>query len=163
MPAAVRILVGVSLMLAVSCSRSTGPDGERYPVEGVIEASLSNSVGPSDTIGFAPDPQEGLTLRLVSRKQYEAGCYRFWTTSSSTAQTIRVEVKAVYRPDALCTAELAPAQSWLYLGNPDNGAYSLHLADPERVYVGLIEINGFGVKVTFPDTTRFNFNTSIYR
>lgn len=157
-------LVGFSLLLSVSCSRSTGPDGERYPLEGIIEAHII-TVGPDEigTAGMVPLPPEGLHLRLVSRRQYDAGCYKFWTTRDLGAHTLKVAVKAVYRPNGPCSGEIAPAQSSVHLGNPGDGVYSIHLADPERTYVGLLEVQGEDVKVTFPDTTRFRFSNSGYR
>lgn len=154
-------LVGFSLLLSVSCSRSTGPDGERYPLEGLVEAQILTK-GPEDITGFLY-LAEGLHLRLVSRKIYDAGCYRFWTTKEIGAYVLRVNVKAVYRPNGPCSGELAPAQSIVHLGNPGDGMYSLHLADPEQVYIGLLEVQGTTVTVTFPDTTRFRFSTSTHR
>jgi hypothetical protein len=158
------ILAAVTLLFSASCSRGTGPDGKHFPLEGTIDARIV-TIGPDDiaTAGFLPLPPEGLHLRLVSRVEYGAGCYRFWTALDLGPHTLKVAVRSVYRPNGPCTGEIAPAQSSVHLGNPGDGVYSIHLADPQSTYVGLLEVQGEDVRVTFPDTTRFCFSNSGYR
>jgi len=147
------------VVLTTSCSISTKPEGIYYPLEGIIEGRVTYV---SDDLAYSIY-KPGLNLHLVSRHIYDAGCYQFWTTKDLGALTLHINVRGVYRPSpGACTGEMCPASSTINLGNPGDGAYCLQLADSDKVYVGLLHVSGDQVTVTFPDTTRFNFLTSIF-
>ena len=155
------IALGTLLIGVPACSDSTGTDDESLPLQGVIEARVSYHE-PGEIHVPTDQTEKGVYLRLISRWAYPSGCYTFRTSERFQPPTYRVDVRYAYPRGGQCTAELASAQSWFYLGDPGDGTYALYLADPEEVYVGLLEVKGTQLTVTFPDTTRFNFYTSIF-
>ena len=151
-------LAGFGMALVLGCSGTTGPDGETFPLAGKINVGLS-IVLPSMVW---PASEPGLYLHLTSRQSYDAGCYRFLMEQHLGDVTLLVRVKSVFRPSGLCTGELSPAHSVVFLGDLPNGVYALHLADRERTYPGLLTVQDDQLEVVFPDTTRFCFTASSY-
>jgi len=154
-----RIAALTILFVIPSCSSTTEPSGEVLPLQGVIEGHVTYDTGSNLPPGVS---KPGLNLHLVSRQIYSASCYRFWTSKTLDATNLRILVRGVYRPSGPCAGEMSPACSVVNLGDPKDGVYSLQLADSETVYVGLLQLTGDQITVTFPDTTRFNFQTSIF-
>jgi len=156
-----RLLIGFILILTLSrCSGPTVPDNI-LPLEAPIDVHLISH--PSDLTILWPEKPEGIYLRFISRRFYPDPCYRFRTQKSLGPITLLTRVLHVYRPGSVfCAAVLAPASSLVYLGDLEDGNYSLVIADPEKNYPGVLMIESGNLEVVFPDTTMFHVSVDTH-